>query len=203
MQPSVAVQNFLSTPSTPTVAALGDISPMQEESPERIPCPVAEMAILAPQGTGHQFSSVLLPIADEDTPVLTADQLSTFTRATSANTGESSAIGPYSQPAPARDVQTSDDLNDSMIRALTEAVEQQVVPAQNAGGTRATITPEKAQLRMEVQSMQQQLVSTQMLANDAIELQRRQAQTELDNQQAAFLVAQLRVTNEVQASMQW
>ena len=137
MQPSVADQIFLSTPSTPNVAPLGDISPMQVESPERIPCSVAEMAIPAPQGTGHQFSSVLLPIADEDTPVLTADQLSTFTRAT-ANMGESSAAGPYSQPAPARDVQTSDDLNDSMIRALTEAVEQQVVPTQNAGGTRAT-----------------------------------------------------------------
>ena len=81
-------------------------------------------------------------------------------------------------------------------------MEQQVVPTvQNAGGSQITLTPENAQLRMEVQSMQQQLVSTQMQANDALELQRRQAQTELDNQQAAFQVAQLRVTNEANASI--
>ena len=200
MQPSVADQFFSSAPPTPVVAVLGDISPMQEESPERIPCMDADMAIPASSGHATTFSSILLPIADEDTPVLTADQFSTYTRATSAIAGESSAIGPYTQPAPERDAQPSEDLNDSVIRALTEAVEQQVVPTvQNAGGIQ--ITPEKAQLRMEVQSMQQQLVSTQMLANDALELQRRKALIELENQQAAFQEAQLRVTNEVQTSM--
>lgn len=202
MQPSVADQFFSSASPTPIEMLLSDISPMEEESPDRIPCFSAEMAIPAPSGTGHQFPSNLLHIADEDTPALTADQFSTFTRATSAIASESSAIGPYTQPAPARDAQASDDLNDSVIRALTEAVEQQVVPtAQNAGGNQFIITPEKVQLRMEVQSMQQQLVSTQMLANNALELQRRQAQTELDNQQTAFQVAQLRVTKEAQASV--
>ena len=128
MQPSVADQFFSSAPPTPVVAVLGDISPMQEESPERIPCMDADMAIPASSGHATTSSSILLPIADEDTPVLTADQFSTFTRATSAIAGESSAIGPYTQPAPARDAQPSEDLNDSVIRALTEAVEQQVVP---------------------------------------------------------------------------
>ena len=200
MQPSVADQIFSSASPTPVVAALGDISPMAVESPERIPCPVnAEMAMPAFSNTGHQttFPAVLLQIADADTPVLTAEQFGRFTRATSTIASASSA--PY--PAPARDALTSDDLNDSMIRALNEAVEQQVVPTvQNAGGPQI-ITPEKAQLKVEVQSLQQQLVSTQVLANDALELQRRQAQTELDNQQAAFHLAQLRVTSEVNASM--
>ena len=188
MQHSVAQPNFFSGQPEQGIAALSDISPMQDESPDRIPCTHAEVAIPAFSDTGHQMNvpSVLLHDADEETPVLTADQLSTFSRAAPVVASGSSAIQPYPQPAPARDAQASEDLNDSLIRALTEVVEQQVVPTvQNAGGPRTTITPEKAQLRMEVQSIQQQLVSTQMLANDALELQRRQAQTELDNQQAA------------------
>ena len=187
MQHSVADQFFLSgTPSVPSAPTpfvapqLGDISPMQE-SPEMIPCMEDDVR-----------PSVLLPIADEETPNLTQDQLSTYTRAVSAiASGSSATTDPYPQHLP----QESTILDDSIVRGLSEALEQQLVhAAPSAGGSLPFITPEKAQLRMEVQSMHQQLISTQVQANDALEMQRHQARLELDSQRQ-------RVTTEAQASM--
>ena len=122
-------------------------------------------------------SPILLRIADGETPVLTQDQMSAYTRATSAIASASSAATyPYPPYVPPE----STPLDDSIVRALNAAVEQSVVPS--AGGSQTFITPEKAQLRMEVQSMQHELRSTQVQAHDALEMQMYQARLELDSQ---------------------
>ena len=136
-------------------------------------------------------SSVLLPIADEvqDTPNLTQDQMSAYTRAIANQaSGSSATTYPYPQHAPRV-------FDDSIARALSDALSTHIVPAaQSAGGSHSFITPEKAQLRMEVQSLHQQLAGTQMQALDALEMQKHQARYELDSQRQM-------VATEAQASM--
>ena len=166
MQQSVATPQFFSAagqePALPITG--GDIDSPMQDSPDRIPCPTAATAPVSGTQQGESLADV------QETPVLDQEQTNYF------RDSASSGNAPYSIPrqflpevrsgpssyGPATAIDDED-----MMQALSQAIETSTVPY-NAGGIPSHVTPEKLQLRMEVQSLNQSLADTRQEAQQAI-----------------------------------